>query len=607
MLFLYIINIVDKVSYHDAMELIYTMKKRCQIPGNSVLKQIQRYFRMLCASSDEYFFVTDVAENIIMVSPNMVTDFGMPAEIFKDMDSEWLPRVHPDDYDEYVRNLHRKFTPEDNEHDAFYRVRDEKNSYVWVRCRGRMSFNPKTKQPELFAGIIILMEQSNQADVNTGLLAKYQFENAVKKMLARVDGEFPRGAIMIFGIDNFKIINESYNRRFGNILLRIAAETISTVLPPGMMLYKMDGDEFSVIVPDMDEKAAHDLFEAVQRAFCRPHLVEGRSLFCTISAGTVFYPQGGKDYLVLHKHAEAALDQAKREGKNKNIIFTKEHYNRWLRSISLQTMLQKSIDNDFEGFSLFYQPQVNARTQRLIGAEALLRWRKPTGRMVSPMEFVRILEDTKMIILVGKWVFETAVRQCKQWQEKWPGMRISINLSYEQLKGSGFEDFALDCLKRYDLPPYLVVLELTETAIVADWNNVNTKFRQFREKGISIAMDDFGTGYSSLSCLKNLACDIVKIDRAFVINITKENNDFDRQLVKSTIELCHSVGIDCCIEGVEEEKEYRLLRDFCHADSIQGYFFGRPEAPENFEKKFFVSRENPYLGDLQKRDSKGEP
>ena len=479
-------------------------------------------------------------------------------------------------------------------HDVIYRVRDAKDNYVWVRCKGQMSFG-RDGAPELFAGIITPLEQKIQADANTGLLTKYQFEKAVKAALVRVDGEFPNGAMLIFGIDNFKIINESFNRRFGDMLLRIAADAISNVLPEGVMLYKLDGDEFAIVVPDMDEAGAQSLFATVQRSFCRPHEVEGRSLFCTISAGTVLYPQGGKDYLVLHKHAEAALDQAKRDGKNKNIIFSKEQYNRWLRSITMRDMLQDSIEHGFEGFFLFYQPQVNARTQRLIGAEALLRWRSPKGRMVSPMEFVRILEETKMIIPVGRWIFETAVKQCKAWQEKWPGMRISINLSYEQIKESGFKEFALECLKKHDLPPYLIVLELTETAIVSDWNNVNTQFQEFRKMGISIAMDDFGTGYSSLAYLKNLACDIVKIDRAFVTHITEENNEFDRQLVKSTIELCHSVSIDCCIEGVETIREYELLRDFCHADSIQGYFFGRPEAPEDFEQKFFVEPENPYL------------
>lgn len=563
------------------------MKKRCQIPRNSVLRRIQGYFKMLCASSDEYFFATDMVDNIAMVSPNMVTDFGMPAEVFFDMEGEWLPRIHPDDCDDYVRNFRKNFTPQDNMRDAFYRIRDAKDSYVWVHCRGQLAFD-RDGRPELFAGVVTPMEKKSQADGNTGLLSKYQFEKAVKAALVRVDGEFTDGAVLVFGIDNFRIINESFNRRFGDILLRIAAKSISDVLPEGVMLYRLDGDEFATVIPGMDEKGAIALFEAVQRSFCRPHLIEGRSLFCTISAGTVLYPQGGKDYLVLYKHAEAALDQAKRDGKNKNNIFSKEQYNRWLRSVSMRDMLQESIERQFEGFSLFYQPQVNARTRRLIGAEALLRWRSPKGRMVSPTEFVRILEETRMIIPVGRWIFETAVRQCKAWQEKCPGMRISINLSYEQIKESSFREFAIECLKKHDLPPYLIVLELTETAIVSDWNNVNTQFKGFRNMGISIAMDDFGTGYSSLSYLKNLACDIVKIDKAFVTDITRENNEFDRQLVRATVELCHSLSIDCCIEGVETVGEYELLRDFCHADSIQGYFFGRPESPEEFEKKFLA-------------------
>lgn len=561
------------------------MKKRCQIPRNSVLRRIQGYFKMLCASSDEYFFAADVADNIVMVSPNMVTDFGMPAEVFFDMDEEWLPRIHPDDSSAYIRDFKKKFTSQNNMRDAFYRVRDTKDNYVWVHCKGQLAFD-REGEPELFAGVITPMEKKSQADSNTGLLTKYQFEKAVKAALTRVDGEFTDGALLFFGIDNFKIINESFNRRFGDILLRIAAKSISDVLPEGVMLYKLDGDEFATVIPGMDKDGANTLFEAVQRSFCRPHVIEGRSLFCTISAGTVLYPQGGKDYLVLHKHAEAALDQAKREGKNKNNIFSKEQYNRWLRSVSMRDMLQESIERNFEGFSLYYQPQVNARTKWLIGAEALLRWKSPKGRMVSPMEFVRILEETRMIIPVGRWIFETAVKQCKAWQEKCPGMRISINLSYEQIKGSNFREFAIECLQKHALPPYLIVLELTETAIVSDWNNVNTQFKGFRKMGISIAMDDFGTGYSSLAYLKNLACDIVKIDRSFVTHITEEENEFDRQLVRSTVELCHSLSIDCCIEGVETVNEYELLRDYCHADSIQGYFFGRPEAPEDFEKKF---------------------
>ena len=563
------------------------MKKRCQIPNNSILKKLQGYFRLLCGSSDEYLYIEDLQSKIIMLSPNMVTELGMPAEIIANMDDIWLSKVHPDDLENYKKRLFKNYTPEDNEHNAFYRVKDAKDNYVWVRCRGRVSFNKVTGERELFAGVIKPMVQKAQADGNTGLLGKYRFEKAVKEALVKVDNQYQSGVLMILGLDNFKIINESYNRRFGNIMLRLAAEAIEKVLPDDTYLYKLDGDEFGLVLPGWDEARAQRIYEDIQKSVCRPYVVEGRSLFCTISAGTVVYPQGGKDYLVLHKHVEAALDQAKHEGKNKNIIFTKEQYNRWLRSVNMRDMLHDSIENNYEGFSLFYQPQVDAQTKKLIGAEALLRWRSPRGRMVSPMEFVRILEETKMIILVGRWIFETAVKQCKAWQEKWPGMRISVNLSYEQIKEKCFEEFAVECLKKYDLPPELIVLELTETAIVSDWNNVNAQFKRFRDLGMSIAMDDFGTGYSSLAYMKHLACDIVKIDRAFVINIMEPDNEFDRQLVKSTIELCHSVNITCCIEGVEAKEEYLLLRDFCHADTIQGYYFGRPEPPEEFEKKFF--------------------
>lgn len=570
------------------------MGKKSHIPPNSILKRLQEYFRLLCASSDEYYFVEDLKAGLTMLSPNMVTNLGLPGEVISNMDEVWTSIVHPNDVEGFLQKLHKNFTKDDHVHDAFYRVCDVRKKYIWVHCHGEVSFDSRTGEPNLFAGVIRQLGQKIQADANTGLLGKYQFEKAVKDALVKVNGEYLHGIIMILGIDNFKIINESYNRRYGNIMLRLAAEAIEKVIPDGIRLYKLDGDEFGLVLPGMDEEAANDIYDSIQKAFCHPHIIEGRSIFCTISAGSVAYPQGGKDYLVLHKHCEAALDQAKREGKNKNIVFSKEHYNRWLRSVNMRDMLHDSIENNYEGFSLFYQPQVDARTQKLIGAEALLRWRSPKGRMVSPMEFVRILEETKMIILVGRWIFETAVKQCKAWQEKWPGMRISINLSYEQIKERGFEDFAIECLKKYDVPPYLIILELTETAIVSDWNNVNAQFQRFRKLGMSIAMDDFGTGYSSLAYMKHLACDIVKIDRAFVVNIMNPQNEFDRHLVKATIELCHSVNIVCCIEGVEAEDEYLLLRDFCHADCIQGYYFGHPEPPEEFEKKFFVEQ-NPYL------------
>ena len=189
-----------------------------------------------------------------------------------------------------------------------------------------------------------------------------------------------------------------------------------------------------------------------------------------------------------------------------------------------------------------------------------------------------------MIIPVGKWVFEESVKICREWQKKMPEFCVSVNVSYEQIKDGTFQDFVGQCTAKYGIEPRSIVLELTESSIVADWEYVNRQFDAFREQGFRIAMDDFGTGYSSLVYLKNLSCDIVKLDREFVKNIL--NNTFDRQLVEYTVRLCHSIGITACVEGVETPEEYRLLVGDCNVDMCQGYLFGHPESEENFEKFF---------------------
>ena len=566
------------------------MKKNNRIPLSPCLKRFKFYFDLLKKTTNDYLFFTDIQENIVMVSPNLVQDFDLPGEVMENFDQYWGPLVHPEEREEYAALAHNLEAAQCVfEHAAEYRVKSRKGEYVWIRCRGRVGAD-REGRPSMFVGMMSRMAQRNQADEITGLLNKYQFEHAVKLALAEYRATGDGGAIMVFGLDNFKIVNETYNRLLGDQVLKRVARVIANVLPPALTLFKLDGDEFAVIYPGAGEKEVGEIFASVQSALSRPQDIDGHQYFCTASCGTVFYPTAGKDYLVLHKHAEAAMDIAKREGKNRNVLFSKEEYNRWVRSISMRDSLWESVENGCTGFSLFFQPQVSAVEQKIIGAEALLRWKNPKGRMVAPMEFIPILEETKLIIPVGKWIFAEAVRVCKRWREVIPEFRVSINMSYEQVKDLSFKKFVADCLQRYEMPPEAIILELTESKIVADWSFVNKQFDEFRQQGLAIAMDDFGTGYSSLASLKYLSCDIVKIDREFVKKILE--NDFDRRLVKYVVSLCHSIGIKCCIEGVEKLAEYELLTKECQADSIQGYLFGHPESVENFEEKFLHMEKN---------------
>ncbi len=577
------------------------MGKQARAPISPQLRRCKQLFDLIKRTTDDYLVFVDLGTRTALLSPNLVRDFALPAEVVDDFAAVWTPLVHPEERDQLRASLAAVMERLNVfEHEMEYRVRDRRGNYVWLRSRGRVGTLERDDAAPIFVGMIHRMANRNQADDVTGLLNKYQFEHSLKVALSayRITGQ--GGAVMVLGIDNFKIVNETFNRMAGDRVLQLVADVILSLLPEGLTLYKLDGDEYGIIDPAADGAAAQQLYESIQKALTQPFDLDGHRYFCTVSAGTALYPQAGKDQLVLYKHAAAAMDLAKRDGKNRNCLFSKEQYNRWVRSIGMRDDLRACVEDGCTGFRLMYQPQVDAKTRRLIGAEALLRWRSPRGRNVAPMEFIPLLEETKLILPVGKWLFEQAVLQVRAWRALLPDFRVSINMSYEQVRDPSFQEFVPACLKRLGVPPAAVTLELTESCIVADWQFVNGQFDAYRRLGIKIAMDDFGKGYSSLASLKNLSCDVVKVDRAFVEHL--EEGNFDQQLVRAVTALCHSIGMRVCIEGVEQETTFALLRDTCDADAIQGYLFGHPETPENFAQRFLA----PYPDHILPTD-KGEP
>ncbi len=554
-----------------------------------LLKRLKLYFDLLKRTTSGYLYVVDLENKVALTSPNIVRDFGIPAETmeFLEFRRAWRSIMHPTERERVTEVFDAVLQGRVKEGCVEFRARTRKGDYEWVECRCAAALDREGKKT-LYAGIFRLMGQRNRADAVTGLLNKYQLEQRMKAALDEARETGRGGALMILGIDNFKIVNEAYNRSFGDQVLREVAQRIKKILSTDFRLYKLDGDEFGIVYPGADEADVENLYRSIQTALLEPQPIQDRQYFCTMSGGTVFFPQFGKEYLVLHKYAESALTFAKQSGKNKNCIFSKEVYNRWLRSLTAREDIRRSVEDGCRGFSLCFQPQVGADSQRIIGAEALLRWQNSKGRMVAPMEFIPLLEETQLMIPVGKWIADTAVGICRKWQEIIPDFRMRINLSYVQLRDPSFKEAVKACVERYGVDPKSIILELTEHTVTSDWNFINREFASLRECGLKIAMDDFGTGCSSLAMFKNLSCDIVKIDRAFVKEIL--SSDFDRRIVEYTVELCHSVGMSVCIEGVETEEEYELLTKACKVDSIQGYLFGRPETQQGFEEKFLAHK-----------------
>ena len=560
------------------------MSGKKRITLSPVLKEHKFIYDLMKNTTSDYAFMMDPVEGIFLASPSFVQAYDLPAETLENISGVLGPFVYMQDR-KPLASLFASVNSltEGRERQLDFRMRDAKGNLSWLRLKGKIGL-AKDGTPNLFAGTISQLARRNPADSVTGLLNRYQFVEDLTAALRTARETGGGGGLLVMGVDNFRTVNEAFNHEVGDIILRQISERILQNIPRGLSLYRLDGDEFGLIYPDADEEMLTEFFIRVQREFAHPQVYDGRQYIVTVSAGMVFYPQSARDPLILHKYAQAALDAAKSGGKNRLSAFSKEVYNRWLRSLTIQEQILQDVKAGCRNFELYFQPQVAGDDRHIVGAETLLRWKNSKGRMVAPMEFIKILEETKTIVPVGRWIFEQALRTCKEWRRSIPNFSMSVNMSYEQIKDLSFLEFIDDCLKRHDMPPDSVVLELTESKIVGDMKFVNARFDAFRSHGIKVAMDDFGTGYSSLASLKNLNCDIVKIDRAFVIRILE--NHFDQKLVEYTVDLCHSIGMTTCIEGVERPEEYDCLVKICKTDTIQGYLFGRPEPQEAFEKKF---------------------
>ncbi len=424
-----------------------------------------------------------------------------------------------------------------------------------------------------------------QLDPVTGLPNRMELVAALDAEL-QVPAEGVNGAVMVIGLDNFQLINELCGPRVGDEALRQIAENISNVLPYDIQLYKMDGDQFCIFWPESMPDEMEIVFASLQLSLRDIAAIEDK-IYCTTTAGVAFYPRDGSDSDTLLKHAQAAKTIGRQEGGGDRIcFFSQESYDRWCYEVLMQGLMKNSIARGCEDFLLYFQPQVRAKDGSLYGAEALLRWRTAEGEILPPLEFIPVLEKTRLIIPAGHWIIEQAVKTCKKWQEYMPKFQMSINISLYQLEEQMLYPFVADCLQRHEVDPGTIVFELTEGQNVTNWDFVNSQFAAFRDLGIKIAMDDFGSGYATLDFLRLFKCDLIKLDRAVIEGLL--SSDFNKNLVKYAIKLCHAIDMEICVEGVEEEDVYHYLRDECGADAIQGFYFGRPEPEDVFVKRFGV-------------------
>lgn len=415
-------------------------------------------------------------------------------------------------------------------------------------------------------------------DPLTGLANRAMSIEILEKAIANAQRSAQKVVLFLIGIDGFKLVNETFGHRHGDVLLAQASERIQACVRKGDSVARMGGDEFAVIMPNVktlehSEIAARRIIED----FNRPFDVNGQEIPLSVSIGIASFPADGQDPYDLTRAADVAMFNAKANGRATFRTFSADLTEHVTRRMLLKTGLGKALAR--HEFKIQYQPKLDLATGMVKSVEALLRWNSTDLGSVPPDIFIPVLEDSGLLNEVGAWVMRDACRQHNAWiSDGLPPIQIAVNLSARQIHDTGFIDLIKRIVAESKVDPSFLQIEITENTLMSNVAQSVRTLTALRDMGFGVSMDDFGTGYSSLSYLKAFPIDELKIDRAFIRDI--DRNPQDAEIVRTIVALGQTLEMRVVAEGVETSGQLTVLRR-CNCDQIQGYIFSRPIFPEN--------------------------
>lgn len=419
-------------------------------------------------------------------------------------------------------------------------------------------------------------------DSLTRLPNRLLFKDRVELAIASAQRTNSMLAVLFIDLDRFKTINDSLGHHVGDRLLQEIAARISSVLSEADTAARVGGDEFILLLNDL--RQPQDVVPVAKRLLdlvSQTAKIDGNELRLTPSIGIAIFPEDGKDFDALVKNADTAMYHAKDKGRNNYQFFTAGLNVRMLEQLQLENALRRALDND--EMTVHFQPQYDVRKGALIGAEALLRWHHPELGMISPARFIPIAEDCDLIFYISDWVIKATCEHIKHWLKQ--GLEvppIAINISSMQFRQPGFAQRIVEILRANAILPEQIELELTESILMQDIEVAISNMQKLRSLGFHLSIDDFGTGYSSLSYLKRFPIDKLKIDQSFVREIPGDNDS--SAITGAIVNLAHSLQLKVIAEGVETQEQFDFLVSQ-NCDEVQGYFFSKPLAANDFSAK----------------------
>lgn len=527
---------------------------------------------------DDYLYVYDLQNNTIEFSESAVNRFKISDNVMNDFTNDVLQLVYEEDRKMLQEHLAAIYEGKEKVHNLHYRWLDKEDMPVWINCRG-IVIDDSQGNAQYLVGCMKETGNQRRADNVTGLLGGPEFNAYMRSQKTHIS----KGFLMHIGIDDFGAINSSRGAAYGNYILKGVADCIKECLSDKQKIYHLVADQYVIVdLEHSSEEYAAELKKMIDARLYKFIVSEKYEAVFSISVGVVDAATACEGYEECRKKFAFVLKKAKKMGKNGFYIFDENDYESFLRTGRIVAELRNSVVNGFNGFEVYYQPIVDCSSERVIGAEALMRFSMTSEEgteTVSPVDFIPLLEETGLIIPAGRYILDEAAKTCCEIQQYIPDFKMNINVSYVQIMHGNVERDILDVIKKYGLQPDSICIEMTESGFM-DMTPVFCRFRKvLDENHICFVIDDFGTGYSNFHCIRDMNPSYVKMDKDFTAKAMNNARDFE--LYKNIIPMVHSINVSICAEGIEKKEWCQKMKEM-QVDYLQGYFYGRPCAKEQF-------------------------
>ena len=526
-------------------------------------------------SDGKFVYVLDMQEDIVYWSGAAKEYFGFPSTEMSGFHEYWQSKIRSDDVGKYKREIAKILNYQRDRFYHMYHVTDATGNYILVRGKGKV-INDAEGNPTLFAGTVTVCADAVSYDVVTGLQGQSGFLRKIEKY----ELEKRQYATFAIEVPNFFEINSLYGYNFGSQVIYDMAGILHRMVENIGHVYRLEGARFTFIVHDRSIEDIKLMYNNIREEF--EHLTVGNeTLNLDVIGSALYIPNYRAEAQMMLTCLVVALERAKAEGIFDLVVYDGDMHSDVRETLELIDSIKTSIMNGCEGFYLCYQPFVSTMTGRVIGAEALIRWRNDVYGTVSPYRFIPYLENHPCFYDLGLWIIRQALSDSKKVMDFNPEFFINVNMSYSQLEKIGFKEDVIRILEEMDYPNAHLQLELTERCRNLNVNFLKEQLEFFKENGVKIALDDFGTGTSTIDLLCDLPIDCVKIDQTFILNILKNNNN--QVVVDTTLQCTNKLGLNVCLEGVESEEIKNFVSKYS-AKYHQGYYYSRPVEFDEFMK-----------------------